>query len=80
MLPDFPHGTLVKLTGRGLALHRKLSAWHTSGIDFAGSVLSADEAVGSFTWLGTDNGREAVVRSEVSGREGMLSRSLLKRA
>lgn len=59
--------------------HRKLSAWGTSGIAFAGTVLTHDEATGTFTLLAED-GRDAVVRSQVSGREGRLFRGMLRRA
>jgi hypothetical protein len=72
-------GTIVRLNGGGLAHHRKLSAHGTSGIAFAGSVLTSDEATGTFEWLAED-GRDAVVRSVVSGREGRLFRGLLRRA
>ncbi|MGV1035341.1 MAG: hypothetical protein ACOYBP_09040 [Microbacteriaceae bacterium] len=72
-------GTIVKLSGSGAAHHRKLSAWGTSGIAFAGSVLTDAEAAGTFEWLAED-GRDAVLRSLVSGREGRLFRGLLRRA
>jgi hypothetical protein len=79
MLLSAAPGDIVKLNGGALAHHRKLAAWGTSGIAFAESVLSAAEAQGTFVWLG-DDGRDARVRSQVSGREGRIYRGLLRRA
>lgn len=80
MLPDFPAGTRVKLNGRGLAIHRKLSAWGTSGGRLRDGLLTSEEAIGTFTWLGTDDGRPALLRSDVTQREGMIERSLMRKA
>jgi hypothetical protein len=44
-----------------------------------GAPLTAAEAAGDFTWLGIDDGRNALLCSTVSGREGMLARNLLRR-
>lgn len=78
MLPDFPAGTLVRLNGSGFSLQRKLS--RSSGLAFGTGHLTDDEARGTFTWLGTDQGRNALVRSTVSGRQGMLFRGMLRKA
>jgi hypothetical protein len=42
------------------------------------SPLTAEESKGTFVWLGTDGGRNALVRSQVSGREGTLARDMFK--
>lgn len=80
MLPDFPAGTLVRLNGSGLDQHRKLTKHGGQGINFGNGHLTDAEARGTFTWLGTDNGRNAIVRSTASGREGMLFRGMLRKA
>lgn len=80
MLLTAAPGDRVRLTGRALAFHRKLSAWGTSGVPFAGTVLTPDEATGVFEWIGNDGGRDAFVRSLASGREGRIYRGMLKRA
>ena len=80
MLPDFPAGTLVRFNARGLRLQRKLTQHGGAGMVFADSSLSSAEAAGTFEWLGTDDGRNAFVRSVVSGREGELDRSMLRKA
>lgn len=58
-LPDLPPGTIVQLNSGGLALQRKLAraGARSGGITFADSQLTAAEAAGTFTWLGTDDGR-----------------------
>jgi hypothetical protein len=76
---DVPNGTLVRLIGHGSAHQRKLTHHGGAGIDYAnGGPLTTAEAKGSFTWLGTDGGRYALLRSQVSGREGKISRDLLR--
>ena len=80
MLPDFPVGSIVTLNGGGLAHHRKLTKHGGQGIQFANGHLTQTEAAGTFVWLGTDDGRNAMVRSNVSGREGMLARSMFRKA
>lgn len=78
---DAPLGTHVRLNGRGLAHQHKLTKHGGNGIAYTSAApLTADEAAGTFVWLGTDGGRHAIVRSCASGREGMLGRDLLRRA
>jgi hypothetical protein len=78
-LPDFPAGTIVQLNSGGLALQRKLSQHDTrGGIAFALHEAKAAEATGTFTWLGTDDGRYAFVRSNVTQREGQIARDMLR--
>lgn len=79
MLLTAAPGDRLKLNGSGLAMQRKLSAHGTSVIAFAGTVLSSEEAHGTFTWLG-EEGRDTIVRSGASGREGRLFRGMLRRA
>lgn len=78
---DVSVGTLVRLNGRGLAHQHKLTRHGGHGIAYTSvAPLAADEATGTFVWLGTDDGRHARLRSCVSGREGMIGRDMLRRA
>lgn len=80
-LPDFAPGTLVVLNSRGTGLQRKLSQYNPAGgiaFDSYMTPLNATECAAPFEWLGTDNGRNAKLRSTASGREGMLGRDLLR--
>lgn len=70
----------MRLYAASLSLHRELTRQGEDGIAFADGALTQGEALGTFTWLGTDGGRDARVRSVVSGREGQLYRGLLRRA
>jgi hypothetical protein len=79
MLDVLP-GTVVRMNGSGLGHHRKLTRHGGEGIVFAEGHLTQEEAAGSFTWQGTDGGRNALVRSTVSGREGLLSRQFFRKA
>lgn len=83
-LPDFPPGARIRLTGGALRHHRKLSNGGP-GMSFADSHLTANEAGGTFTFVGAAgsgivDGRDAIVRSDVTGREGRVARDMLRKA
>lgn len=91
-LPDFTPGTIVQLTGGGLGHWRKLTARSEGrfGLMFCADdrapYMTEAEALGTFEWISTcdgeslTGGRDARVRSVVSGRVGVVARSMMKAA
>jgi hypothetical protein len=59
MMFTVPVGTIVRLNGGGLAHQHKLTRHGGDGIVFGHGHLTAEEAAGSFTWIGDDKGRYA---------------------
>jgi hypothetical protein len=80
-MPAFPTGSFVRLNSAGRGLLRKLMQ-HGGGHVFTrdGQHFTEAEADGCFEVMGDDGLRNSVVRSLVSGREGLISHGLIRLA
>jgi hypothetical protein len=78
-MPAHSIGTIVMVNASGWTLLRKLMA-HGGGLAFTADQerLTGAEATGAFEVIGDDGGRNSVVRSLVSGREGLISHGMLR--